>query len=356
MVPAIDDINGCMHLDAADLCASEILLIVDMMDMVVLDHREHATQMSHDPGLATVVDMTASDDMASHRLLRPTLVLRLHDIVTFGLRAVLGIAGRPLIVIVGLQVFPEGDAGASGIGDFTILNDPALGPVRSDHAVLICRGRRPLGRCLLDGKPGKCDITPSFRRRIKAVASHIKFNIFRVGIFPAEIGVDHRLFFFLILLGIPFEDRPFVRFPGLFERLRIQDLLQRQHLIHGNPVQIYLTGMHRIRSKIPVTCHRHCIRIVVPKNTVPHTNNPGVAFMLLPPGERLCSADHCCQRLLRDIADTVVRFPASRRVHIFPVQTRSNIHPVSRFCEKCGLTDRFEGMLLCPVSAPSSCC
>ena len=41
MVAADDHINGSMHFDTADLGAGQILFIVDMVNMVVFNDREH---------------------------------------------------------------------------------------------------------------------------------------------------------------------------------------------------------------------------------------------------------------------------------------------------------------------------
>ena len=56
-----------------------------MMNVVVLDQREHSAEMAHDAGLAAVMDLTASDDMRADPLLCPSLALR-----QFGL-----VAGEP---------------------------------------------------------------------------------------------------------------------------------------------------------------------------------------------------------------------------------------------------------------------
>ena len=115
MVPADLHINSRMHLDAADLRAGQILLIVDVVDLIVLDNREHAAQMADNAGLSAVVDIIAANDMGADSLLRPPLILCLHDVVTLCLRTVLCVLRRPLIVIVRLQIFAKRDAAATGI-------------------------------------------------------------------------------------------------------------------------------------------------------------------------------------------------------------------------------------------------
>ena len=43
MIPADNHVDGCVHLNAADFCACQILFVVDMMDVVILNNREHAS-------------------------------------------------------------------------------------------------------------------------------------------------------------------------------------------------------------------------------------------------------------------------------------------------------------------------
>ena len=97
-----------------------------MVDMVVLDHREHAPQMPHDPGLSAVMDIAAAHNMGADPFLRPAFPLSLADGVPFGLGAVLVKPGSPFVFIFRLQIFSQRNAGALGMGDLTVLDDPAL--------------------------------------------------------------------------------------------------------------------------------------------------------------------------------------------------------------------------------------
>ena len=56
----------------------------------------------------------------------PFLNLCLADGVTFCLGSVFIESGGPLVFIIRLQIFSQGDTGAFGIGNLTVLNDPAL--------------------------------------------------------------------------------------------------------------------------------------------------------------------------------------------------------------------------------------
>ena len=88
MVAADDDVNGCVHLDAADLSACKVLFVVDMVDVVVLNDGEHPSQMPDDPGLAAIVDIAPAHDVGADVFLCPAFPLCLADSVPFGLRAV----------------------------------------------------------------------------------------------------------------------------------------------------------------------------------------------------------------------------------------------------------------------------
>ena len=82
--------------------------------------------MSYNSGLPTVMDVTAADCVRADVLFGPSLCLCLADSITFCLGAVFIEFGGPLVFIVGLQIFSEGNTGAFGIRDFTVLDDPAF--------------------------------------------------------------------------------------------------------------------------------------------------------------------------------------------------------------------------------------
>ena len=63
VVAPVHHVDGGVHLDAADLRAGEVLLVIDVVDVVVLDKGEHPAQMAHNAGLATVVDIAPADDV-----------------------------------------------------------------------------------------------------------------------------------------------------------------------------------------------------------------------------------------------------------------------------------------------------
>ena len=101
--------------------------------------------MSHNAGLAAVVDITSPDNMRADILLCPSLSLGLTDTVALCLGPVFKFPGKPFVVIVWLSIFSQGNARAFGVGYFAVFDDPALRPVRTDHAFLVSGWRRPLG-------------------------------------------------------------------------------------------------------------------------------------------------------------------------------------------------------------------
>ena len=88
--------------------------------------------MSYDTGLSAVMNITAAYSVGADVLFCPSLNLCLADGVTFCLGSVFIESGGPLVFIVRLQIFSQGDTGAFGIGNLTVLNDPAFdqwGPI-----------------------------------------------------------------------------------------------------------------------------------------------------------------------------------------------------------------------------------
>jgi hypothetical protein len=98
-----------MHLDTADLGASKILLIIDVVDMIFFNYREYSAQMTYDSCLSAVMDVASSDEMASDILFGPSFTLSLKDAVTLCLSTILLFLMEPVVVISGLTVFSERD-------------------------------------------------------------------------------------------------------------------------------------------------------------------------------------------------------------------------------------------------------
>ena len=232
------------------------------MNVVVLDQGEHAAEVPDYAGLAAVMDMAAPHDMRTDVLLVPTFVTRLQDAVTLGLCTILVFPFQPLVVVVGLQIFAERNAGAFGLVDFAVLDDPAFGPVRTDHAVLISGRRRPLCRGFAYGKTGQRDISDSFGRRQETVLPYRDFNILRVRVEALKIRENQGFILLFVLLGIPAVQGKF-RFPGAGKRFRIFHLIEGSNLVHGLVIQVYFSGMGKDHAVEPVARDPGCVGVIV---------------------------------------------------------------------------------------------
>ena len=82
MIVPYDHINSSMKLDAAYFGTGEITLIVYMMYMVVLDKRKYTSEIAHDTGLATVMDIAVPYDMRTNTFLAPAVKLSYKGAVT----------------------------------------------------------------------------------------------------------------------------------------------------------------------------------------------------------------------------------------------------------------------------------
>ena len=107
MVPAHDDINGRMHLDACDLRAAEFHHVVDMVDVVVFNNAEDAAHAPDDAALLTVMDVAAADDMTADLLLQPAMILSAADRVAFHLCGTLYVMHSEKVIIVRIIVLAE---------------------------------------------------------------------------------------------------------------------------------------------------------------------------------------------------------------------------------------------------------
>ena len=203
MVVADDYVDGGVELDAADFGTGQIPLVVDVVDVVVLNHGEHAAQVAHDAGLAAVVDVAAPDGVGADGLLAPAVDLGDEGAVPLGLGAVLVLIVEPLVVVALLQILAQGDAGALGVGDLAVLNHPALGPVGADHAVLQGGGGCPLGGGLGHHKACQGDVVHMLLLRVEAVGADGDFHVLFVGVLALEVGINQGALPVLALGGVP---------------------------------------------------------------------------------------------------------------------------------------------------------
>ena len=290
-VVAPDDyVDGRVELDAADLGARQIPLVVDVVDVVVLNDGEDAAQVAHDAGLAAVVDVAAPDGVGADGLFAPAVDLGDEGAVPLGLGAVLVFVVGPLVVVALLQVLAQGDAGALGMGDLAVLNDPALGPVGADHAVLQSRGRRPLGGGLGDHEAGEGDVVHMLRSGVEAVGPQGDFHHFLVGILALEVGVEDGFLAVFGLGGVPGVLGEFP-VPGAVVEPGVQNLFQGVLLIQGFVVQEHLAGVAGDALIQPVAVDQGGIGVVMMEDFVGEGKLPDVAFKVLPILEPLGAGD-----------------------------------------------------------------
>ena len=101
-----------------------------------------------------------------------------------------------------MPALAQADARTTGIGNNAVFNDPSQTPMRSNQSLLECRGRRPLGGCLLKGKPGNSNMVYPGLFRKEYPAPHIDLHTVSMGCPIREPGIDDSDV--PILLRIPF--------------------------------------------------------------------------------------------------------------------------------------------------------
>ncbi|CCX66920.1 unknown [Firmicutes bacterium CAG:791] len=106
-VSAENNINGRVHLDSADFRTGKVLLVVDVVNVVVLNDREHTSQMTDNTGLSTVMNRAAANDVTANVLLVPVLIACLQNAVTLRLGTIFIFPLKPAVVIAVLQIFSK---------------------------------------------------------------------------------------------------------------------------------------------------------------------------------------------------------------------------------------------------------
>ena len=114
-----------MHLNSANLRASQILLIVNPIDLIILDQRKDPSQMTDDTCLSAVMNPASTNDMMANSFFGPSILLSNHDTVSLGLCSILILALHPLVVIPHLIIFPQRNPATLGMRNITVLNDPS---------------------------------------------------------------------------------------------------------------------------------------------------------------------------------------------------------------------------------------
>ena len=185
------DVDRGVQLDAGDLVAVELALERDVVDVVVLDGGERAAEVADDAGLSAVIDDVAADDVRADVLPVPA------DLAggEHGLELVLISGLVPAhrgSVVAGGGFLADRDSRAFGVVDPVVLDDPALGPVRSDETGLIGGWGRPRAGGMSQLEPAHGDEVDVVLGRVEDGAAHVDLDGVRVGVGTVEVGPDRR--------------------------------------------------------------------------------------------------------------------------------------------------------------------
>ena len=347
VVAADRHVDGGVQLDARDLRARQLLHVVDVVDVVVLDRGEHAAHAADDAGLLAVVDVAAADDVVADALLGPAVVLAAADRVALHLRGALDMARREVVVVLGVEVLAERDAAALAVGDLAVLDDPALGPVGADHAVLIGGGGRPGGGGLLDIKAADRDVVHAGFGGQEAVAADVDLHLLGVGIIALEVGVDHGLV--AVLLGVPLIGRE-LSLPGVGIGLGLDAGLEALHLVELAVVEIDRAGVAHEGAEVPVALDERGVGVIAAEGAVAHAVFPHAALELLPALGVLRAGDDRAEGLLAAVGDARVLFSGEAGIDILPVDAGGHDDLVSGAGDLRGVVDVPEGAFFAAVS------
>ena len=340
-----------MKLDARGFGAAQLLGIADVMDMAVLDGGENPAHTAHDTGLFTVMNVAAADDMASHILLQPAVVLAAAYGIPLHLGGTFYVFCVKIHIIFRVAVFAQRDSTAFAVADLTVLDDPALAPVRADHAVLVGGRRRPGGGGLLDIKAADSNIAYTGLVGHEAVAAHTDLDLFAVGIGSLEICVQDCDI--PVLLGIPFKGG-FLLVPCTGVCFSPDAFLQGNGFVHHQVVHENSAGMTDGRGKVPVAADIGGIGIVGAEYTVVHPCCPYIILIMRPAGKHFGTGDDSSKRLFRAIDDTVFLCTGVDGIYIFTIDPGRYQDFVSRHGDLCSLIDAAERHFLTSVSIPGS--
>ena len=216
-----------MKLNSGNLRSAKLLHIVDMMDMIIFNNAEYTSHTAHDAGLFAMVNMASADNMASDFFFQPSMILTAAHRIPLHLRRALHMLSRKVVVVLRVVIFSERNSRTLAVADFTVLDNPALRPVRPHHAVLIGRRRRPGGRRFIHAKSRQGNIAHARLGRHEAIPADINFHLLPIRVFSLKIRIDNR--FVSVLFRIPFING-ILPFPGrrpdfsgntFFQRLRL---------------------------------------------------------------------------------------------------------------------------------------
>ena len=352
VVPAHDDVDGGMQLDAGNLGPAQFHHVIDVMDMVVLNDTEDSAHTADDAALLAVMDVVAADDVAADIGLGPAVVLAAADSVALHLRRALDMFDRKVVIVVRVEVLAQGDAGALAGIDFAVLNDPAAGPVRSDHAVLIGGRRCPGCGRLADREAGDRNIAhPGFVRH-EAFPAHVDFHLFLIRVSTLEIGVEHGTAAFL--LAVPFIDG-FLRHPGAGIDGAFAALLEGGGLIEHPVIEIDAARMLGFSGEIPVAVDERGIRIVRAEHTVVDSCAPDIAVEMFPVFHFFGTGDDGAERHFTLVGDAVFRRAGMDGIDIFAVDAGCNRDGIAGHGDAGGFVDPAERSFFASVAVKTGC-
>ena len=198
MVVGDQGVHGAVQLDASCFTPTVFVVLPDLVDFIAANLRERAPQASDDARLAAMLNVVVANQVVADVPALPTKFLHGDG---NGATVVLG-------VVELVAVLPERDAGASGVLDRVVFDDPTLGPVCADEADLLGSRGSPRRGSLLEREAAHGDVIPPGLARVEHRLPHIDFDLFFVRIDSLELGHDGCVF--VIHLGEPKTRRVFL--------------------------------------------------------------------------------------------------------------------------------------------------
>ena len=291
--------------------------------------------------------------MTSYLFFKPSMILSPAYRISFHLCRALNIFIRKIMIVIRIIIFSKRNTCTFTVGNFAVLNNPSLTPMRTNHAILISCRRSPGSSRFCNAKTTDCDISYTGFGWHKAFTTHINFHIFLIWIFAMEISINYRLIFFLILLCIPFISR-FFRNPATLINRTFDALFHASCFIKSTIIEIYASCMFISFCKIPVSINHSCIWIIATKKTIRYMAYPYIFFIRNPCLDTFCSSDNCPERLLTSISNSGLLCTGMNRIYIFPVNSRSYENFIPRLCNFRCIIDMAKRHLLRTITVMTS--
>src|SRR5829696_2402880 len=320
-----------MEFDATDLVSVELPLEGDVVDVVVLDRGEHATEVADDAVLAAVVDGVAADDVGSDVVTVPADLPGGEDRLELVLVARL-VKSQRRVVVACRNLLADRDGRALRVVDDVVLDDPALGPVWPDQAGLVGRRRGPGAGGLGEFKPANGDVVEVVLDRVKNGAPYVDLYELLVRVHSLEVGPDGGLL--ITDFGVPDKSRllgivdpidcsgPVVYHLGAQRRIR--HLRKGQHLVEAGSVEVDIAQVLLRRGLVgvddPVAFNLFGERVEGAEEDVRHGDRPDVAAEPVPSRDLFRAFDHDVLAGSRGVGDAPqLAEPAAPGLDPFPV-------------------------------------